>query len=121
MILVDEGRFFVVGSGGGVSIPPRGREWQRGTHHRSPSPGIKRQRLHVGEGSQEDERWRREASMRQPAGKRETTVAAAAAAAAAAPVMVTGNAAPPPSWDLATTITTTPANDHCGGGSWCRG
>ena len=29
--------------------------------------------------------------------------------------MVTGNAAPPPSRDLATTITTTPANDHAVG------
>ncbi len=29
--------------------------------------------------------------------------------------MVTGNAAPPPSRDLATTITTTPANDHAAG------
>ena len=44
--------FFVVGSGGGVSIPPRGGEWRRGTHHCSPSPGIKRQRLRV-----ERRRW----------------------------------------------------------------
>ena len=61
--------------------------------------------------------------MQQPAGKRETTVAAVAvavAAAAAATVMATGNAAPPLSRDLATTITMTPANDHCGGGSWHR-
>ena len=37
--------FFIVGSGGGVSIPPRGGEWRWGTHHCSPSPGIKKQRL----------------------------------------------------------------------------
>ena len=53
--------------------------------------------------------------MRQPADIRETT---AVAAATAATVMGMGNAAPLPSQDLETTITTTPANDHCGGGSW---
>jgi hypothetical protein len=55
--------------------------------------------------------------MGQPAGKRETT---AVAVARVATVMATGNAAPPLSRDLATTITTKPANDHCGGGSWRR-
>ena len=54
--------------------------------------------------------------MQQPAGKREMT----AVAAAAATVMATRNAVPAPSRDLATTITMTPANDHCGGGSWHR-
>ena len=100
--------FFIVGSGGGVSIPPRGGS---GGGALTIAP-----RLPASRGSsQEDERWGREASMRQPAGERETT---AAAAAAAATVMATGNSAPPLSRDLATTITTTPASNHCSEGSW---
>ena len=55
--------------------------------------------------------------MRQPTGKIEMT---AVAMAAGATVMATGNAAPPSLWDSTTTITTTPANNHCGGVSWRR-
>ena len=46
------GRFFVVGSGGGVSIPPWGGEVAAGHSPSLPSPSIDRQRLRA-----ERQRW----------------------------------------------------------------